>query len=168
MHLITNNGCPPKKKKKKKKNWAFRRHWSYYLPLEHFHGWVYVEASSSRDWNCTTSWTVSWANSAPPSSTEPNQPEYMGLMLMQQIQPANAGPQSKPCNTCWWDAHSLNLNECSLEDLVAVSERLSIECARAWQNIWPTDNWHESSGGGGGGTSINREFSIAVNGTSGT
>ena len=32
-----------------------------------------------------------------------------GAMLMQQIQPVNAGPQSRPCNTCW-DAHFLKMN----------------------------------------------------------
>ena len=30
-------------------------------------------------------------------------------MLIQQIQPVNAGPQSRPCSTCW-DAHFLKMN----------------------------------------------------------
>ena len=32
-----------------------------------------------------------------------------GAMLMQQIHPVNAGPQSRPCSTCW-DAHFLKMN----------------------------------------------------------
>ena len=32
-----------------------------------------------------------------------------GAMLIQQIQPVNAGPQSRPCSTCW-DAHFLKMN----------------------------------------------------------
>ena len=30
-------------------------------------------------------------------------------MLIQQIQPVNAGPQNRPCSTCW-DAHFLKMN----------------------------------------------------------
>ena len=57
-------------------------------------------------------------------------------MLIQQIQPVNAGPQSRPCSTCW-DAPLLE-NECSLEDLATanVMRRCSTSCARAWPNIW--------------------------------
>ena len=32
-----------------------------------------------------------------------------GAMLIEQIQPVNAGPQSRPCSTCW-DAHFLKMN----------------------------------------------------------
>ena len=32
-----------------------------------------------------------------------------GAMLIQQIQPVNAGPQSRPCSICW-DAHFLKMN----------------------------------------------------------
>ena len=52
-------------------------------------------------WLSSTDSTQVWAAAKP---TRVN-----GAMLMQHIQPVNAGPQSRPCSTCW-DAHFLKIN----------------------------------------------------------
>ena len=50
-----------------------------------------------------------------------------GAMLIQQIQPVNAGPQSRPCSTCW-DAHFLKMNAawkiCQLPNIWLNSEMM--------------------------------------------
>ena len=52
-------------------------------------------------WKSSTDSAWVWA--------QQNQHEYNGAMLIQQIQPVNAGPESRPCST-YWDAHFSKMN----------------------------------------------------------